>query len=171
MGLIYTNLLKPFLLAFLISAGSGCTPDTKANENETIAKSSEKTVDNAVKQASQTAPETGVGPFKSVNLSKEPDMALAEKGKTLFDGRCTACHKFDERFVGPPLAGVTEKRNPVWIMNMIINPNEMVQKDPIAKKLLEEYLTPMVNMNVNEEDTRAILEYLRAHDMGKIDAQ
>ncbi|CAN5569008.1 hypothetical protein BH23BAC1_BH23BAC1_45620 [soil metagenome] len=171
MGLIYSNLIKPFLLALIFTASSGCTPDTKANEKDTNAKATEIAVDNPAQQTSQNAPETGVGPFKTVDLSKEPDMALAEKGKTLFDGRCTACHKFDERFVGPPLAGITEKRNPVWIMNMIINPNEMVQKDPIAKKLLEEYLTPMINMNVNEEDTRAILEYLRAHDMGKMDAQ
>jgi hypothetical protein len=54
-------------------------------------------------------------------------------------------------------------------MNMIINPSEMLQQDPIAKELLAEYMTPMVNMNVNEEDTRAIYEYLRAHDMGKVE--
>jgi mono/diheme cytochrome c family protein len=163
------NVIKPFLLALLFTAGSGCAPDTKANQKETVAKADERATENPAQPTSQTAPEIGVGPFKSVDLSKEPDMALAEKGKILFDGRCTACHKFEERFVGPPLAGVTEKRNPVWIMNMIINPNEMVQKDPIAKKLLEEYLTPMVNMHVNEDDTRAILEYMRAHDMGKMD--
>lgn len=156
-------------MALLFTAGTGCAPDTKASQDEATAKINEGVADNSVQLISQNAPETGVGPFKTVNLNKEPDMALAEKGKTLFDGRCTACHKFEERFVGPPLAGITEKRNPVWIMNMIINPNEMVQKDPIAKKLLEEYMTPMVNMNVNEEDTRAILEYLRAHDMGKME--
>jgi hypothetical protein len=53
-------------------------------------------------------------------------------------------------------------------MNMIINPTEMVEKDPIAKELLAEYQAPMMNMGVNEEDTRAILEYLRAHDKGKL---
>jgi len=46
-------------------------------------------------------------------------------------------------------------------MNMILNPDEMVQKDPIAKALLAEYLSPMANQNLTEEQARAVLEYFR----------
>lgn len=52
-------------------------------------------------------------------------------------------------------------------MNMILNPSEMVQKDPIAKGHLAEYPTQMPFQNVSQEDARAILEYLRSVDEGK----
>ena len=66
-----------------------------------------------------------------------------------------------KRVVGPALAGVTERRTPEWIMNMIMNPEEMVEKDPAAKALLAEYLAPMANQNITEEEARAILEFFR----------
>ena len=66
-----------------------------------------------------------------------------------------------KRFVGPGLAGVTERRTPEWIMNMILNPEEMVEKNPIAKQLLAEYLSPMANQNLTEKEARLILEYFR----------
>jgi hypothetical protein len=40
----------------------------------------------------------------------------------------------------------------------------MTKKDPEAKKLLAEHLTQMTNQNVNEQDARAILEFLRKND-------
>jgi hypothetical protein len=49
-------------------------------------------------------------------------------------------------------------------MNMILNPQEMVQKDPTAQALLEEFLVPMTFQNVTPEETRAILEYFRHYD-------
>ena len=44
---------------------------------------------------------------------------------------------------------------------MIMNPEEMVEKDPAAKALLAEYLAPMANQNITEEEARAILEFFR----------
>jgi Na+/phosphate symporter len=46
-------------------------------------------------------------------------------------------------------------------MNQILNPEEMVAKDPIAKKLLAEYIAPMANQGLTEEDARQVLEYFR----------
>ncbi len=107
----------------------------------------------------------GVGPVTTVEVGADIDQALATNGKSLFEGKCSACHQLtDQKIVGPGLAGVTERRQPEWIMNMIINPEEMTKKDPTAKKLLAEHLTQMTNQNVNEQDARAILEFLRQND-------
>ncbi|MDX5438052.1 MAG: cytochrome c [Pontibacter sp.] len=107
----------------------------------------------------------GVGPVKSVEIGEGIDQALADNGKSIFEGKCSACHQLsDQKVVGPGLAGVTENRKPEWVMNMIINPEEMTKKDPTAKKLLAEHLTQMTNQNVNEQDARAILEFLRQND-------
>jgi cytochrome c len=57
--------------------------------------------------------------------------------------------------------GVTDRRTPEWIMNMILNPEVMVAENPIAKKLLAEYLSPMANQSLTESEARAILEYFR----------
>lgn len=105
----------------------------------------------------------GVGPVQSVQLGPL-DLSLAEKGKAVFEQKCSACHRFEERFVGPPLKGVTQRRSPEWVMNMILNPVEMTQKDPQAKELLATYLTQMTFQNVSQEEARALLEYFRQLD-------
>lgn len=105
----------------------------------------------------------GIGPVTSVALAPI-DSKLAKEGEKAFEQKCTACHKLDKRRVGPPLSGVTKRRTPEWIMNMIMNPTEMLEKDPIAKALLAEYSTQMANMSVTEAEARAILEYLRTKE-------
>lgn len=107
----------------------------------------------------------GIGPIKSVDIPSTIDEAKVAQGKKVFNKLCTACHKMDKKAVGPALSGVTERRSPEWVMNMIINPQEMIKKDPIAKKLLVEHnMAVMANQNVSEEDARAIYEYFRKYD-------
>jgi len=104
----------------------------------------------------------GVGPFKNVTFDGDVDAELAATGEAKYNTVCTACHMAEERMIGPALKGVYERRNAAWVMNMIINPTEMLKKDPIAKALLEEYNNAiMLDSNLSEEDTRAIAEYLR----------
>ncbi len=105
----------------------------------------------------------GVGPVKDVKLGPV-DAALAQKGAQVFQQKCSACHKFHERYVGPPLRGVTTRRAPEWIMNMILNPQEMTQEDATAKELLGEYMMQMTFQNVTQEEARAILEHFRQND-------
>lgn len=105
----------------------------------------------------------GVGPVHEVKLEEIKD-DLAKTGKTVFIAKCSACHKLSERYVGPALKDVTKRRAPEWIMNMILNPTEMTQKDSTAQELLGEYLTQMTFQNVTESETRSILEYFRFYD-------
>lgn len=104
--------------------------------------------------------EHGIGPVDEEIAIEEVDEELAQKGMEVFDMKCGACHKMDERYVGPPLGGITDTRSPTYIMNMILNPEEMVEKHPIAKSLMNEYLTPMPNQNLSREEARAVVEYL-----------
>lgn len=107
----------------------------------------------------------GIGPVKNLELPPEIDQAMAAKGKVIFDSKCLACHKPDKKFIGPAPAGVLERRSPEWVMNMMLNPEEMIQKDPIAKQLLIEHNgSPMANQNLTEEEARQILEYFRTLD-------
>jgi len=60
------------------------------------------------------------------------------------------------------MKGIYERRSPEWVMNMLLNPAEMLKQDPIAKALLEEYNNVMMlNQNLSQEEARSISEYLR----------
>ncbi|HRG44956.1 MAG TPA: cytochrome c [Leptospiraceae bacterium] len=113
-----------------------------------------------------SADSKGIGPITKVDLG-DIDQAKAAKGKQHFDTKCSACHKFEEKVVGPPLAGVTERRSPEWIMNMILNPVEMTQKDPAAMELYATFLVQMTFQNISQDETREILEYFRQMDSKK----
>lgn len=134
---------------------SSTPKETKAEESTSSAKASE-TVDFDNK---------GIGPIKSVDLDDNIDDAMATRGADLFKNMCSACHKMDKKFIGPAISGVTERRSPEWIMNMILNPEQMIKEDPIAKKLLvESNMAVMANQNLEEDEARAILEYFRKYD-------
>ncbi len=103
----------------------------------------------------------GIGPIKSVVLG-EIDQELVAKGLEIFESMCTSCHKAEKKFIGPAPKDILNRRSPEWIMNIILNPEEMLKKDPIAKQLLiDANGAPMANQNLTEEEARAVLEYFR----------
>lgn len=104
----------------------------------------------------------GVGPIKSVELAAVVDQEMANHGADVFKKMCTACHRTNKKFIGPPPTGILKRRSPEWIMNMILAPEKMVKEDPLAKELLVEFNgSPMANQNLSEKDARAVLEYFR----------
>jgi mono/diheme cytochrome c family protein len=109
-----------------------------------------------------TLSDKGVGPITSVELPAEIDQAMVAHGAEVYKKMCTACHRPDKKFIGPAPKGIMERRSPEWIMNMILNPENMIQNDPLAKDLLAEFNgAPMANQNLTQEEARAVLEYFR----------
>ena len=105
--------------------------------------------------------ENGIGPVTSPVTLAAIDAGLAKKGNDVFQVKCTPCHKITERYVGPALEEVLSRRSPTYVMNMILNPNEMVERHPVAKGVLAEYMTMMANQGLTVEEARSVLEYLR----------
>jgi cytochrome c len=103
--------------------------------------------------------------IKSVELANPLNPEWITKGKATYEMKCLACHRLDEtRLVGPGWAGVTKKREPVWIMNMITNVDMMLETDEEAQKLLELCLVRMPNQNITEPEAREVLEFMRHND-------
>ena len=110
----------------------------------------------------------GVGEIKDVKLNDPLDEASVARGKGFYELKCAACHKLtSKRVVGPGWEGLTDRRKPEWIMNMITNVDIMLEKDPEAQKLLEECLTRMPNQNVSVEEARDILEFIFQNDLDR----
>jgi len=146
----------------MVFAFAACGGGAKEDQSETT-----PTPQSMVEQEEETMPaddpmaNKGVGPITSVELGPL-DQAMADEGKAIYDQMCIACHKPNEKFIGPAPAGILDRRSPEWIMNMILNPDQMLKEDPIAKELLAEYNNvPMISQGLTEEQARKILEYFR----------
>lgn len=147
------------LICFMASCGGGS--DKPQNTSNTQPKS-------MIKEEPIADPK-GIGEVKNVTLTDPLEKSMIASGKAIYEMKCAACHKLtDQRVVGPGWAGVTNKRRPEWIMNMITNVDVMLEKDPVAQKLLEECLTRMPNQAVSIGDARALLEFMRKNDVDQV---
>jgi len=161
------NLIKLSLLIVFSLTIVSCGGDDKKEKKEKvkIGKTKKKDSKKAKKEKKETTYDLtnkGIGPVTSLELPAEIDQAMATKGAEVYKSKCTACHKIGKKFIGPAPNGIFERRSPEWIMNMILNPDEMVQKDADAKALLIEFNgSPMANQNLTEEEARNVLEYFR----------
>lgn len=148
--------LKLTVLTVVAAILFSCGGNAPAEEKTTTAA---KVEENAA--PADPMSDKGIGPIKSVDITADVNTAMATEGEGIFNAKCTACHKVGKRYIGPDLTGVTTRRTPEWIMNMILNPEEMLAKNEIAKKLMAEYNAPMANQNLTEEEARKVLEYFR----------
>jgi len=160
------SILAAFAIFGVVSCGG---KEEKKEEKVTLRTQTTEKVETTSSAVSDVKPSErvdmstkGIGPITSLTLDDTIDQEMAAKGKEVYNVNCLACHKPDRRFIGPAPKGILERRTPEWIMNMILNPEEMVQKDPLAKELLIEFNgSPMANQNLTEEEARQILEYFR----------
>lgn len=164
MKLKFLTLLTLALFIFS-SCGSDKKKDTEtttSTRKERVAKKIEEKVEpvKAVEEIKIDLSDKGIGPVKDVTLA-DLDNSLVEKGKEIFKAKCTACHKSKKKYIGPAISGVTERRSPEWIMNMMLNPEQMIAENPTAIALLKEYNAPMANQNLTQDDARAVLEFFR----------
>ncbi len=160
-------LIKTLSLIFivsLVSCGGGDEKKEKkqvkigsTTKKEVVKKTEKKSDAGAIDMSNK-----GVGPITSLELPESIDEAMVTAGAELFKTKCTACHKLGKKFIGPAPNGIMERRSPEWIMNMILDPEGMVQNDPIAKQLLIDYNgSPMANQSLTEAEARSVLEYFR----------
>jgi mono/diheme cytochrome c family protein len=114
-------------------------------------------------------PKRGAGKFSDENVKLGAlDAAMAGKGEAIAGTKCLSCHKTtEERLVGPGWKGVTQRKTPPWILNFITNPDPMIDKDPDVQAQLELCLVRMPNQNLNDDEARQVLEFMRKIDGGK----
>jgi len=152
--------LIPFLVAGLVVLAS-CAPDKPKQEQSAEEEGAYETAE-PLKNDNDGK---GIGQIKEVTLNTPLEQERVGRGKAIYEMKCSACHQLTEtRVVGPGWKGVTSRRKPEWIMNMVTNVDVMLDQDSEAQKLLELCLTRMPNQNVSVGDARDVLEFMRQND-------
>jgi len=147
--LIIKNLLFALIFFTFLSCGGESNSDKQSANKSNTAGLSEWEFNN------------GFGPIKKKLYLMEIDKTMAAEGQKIFESKCAACHKLDERYVGPAQRDVLRRISPEFFMNMVINPEENTEKHPRIRELLGQYMQKMTNQNINLEDARKLLEYFR----------
>ena len=154
---------KTLLLALSVVLFS-CGESPKKEESKSFEMSRTKTQASTSESAGVPVDlsNKGIGPISSYNFSPEINTALSEQGKGIYNSNCTACHMANQRMIGPALSGVYERRSPEWVLNLLLNTDEMLKKDPITIALLKEHNNAIMNnQNLSEDEAKAVAEYLR----------
>jgi Cytochrome c len=128
-------------------------------------KKDEKPID--LQELSKDQPETHGTEVKEgeIAFTNPLNTEWVTAGKGMYELKCQSCHRLsEEKLVGPGWKGVTKKRQPLWIMNMITNVEMMLETDPEAQKLLELCLVRMPNQNITKEESRKLIEFMRSND-------
>ena len=139
------RLLSIIFLGLIIIS---CAPDKPVNQEEypEQAAAQKSAVEDVIND-----PTKGIGAVKNVTLKTPLEQDRVERGLAIYEMKCSACHKLDDkRVVGPGWKDVTK--------------NVMLEKDPEAQKLLELCLMRMPNQNMSIGDARDVLEFMRQND-------
>jgi len=148
--------LSAFASFLIISCGSDTEKEKPSDKNNS-------TKDTVV--VSQGTNSKGIGRFKEVKLTHPLDENMIAKGQVIYSSKCFACHKLtDEKLVGPGWKGVTDRREPEWIMNFITNTQVMLDKDLAAQSMTITCIVRMPNQDLTDEQARQMLEFMRNND-------
>jgi mono/diheme cytochrome c family protein len=152
--------MKKILISAICILMIACSGKKEESTNE-----GQEQLENAIEEGQAKEVHGDLIKPEDITLNTPLDQNMVKQGEAIFDTKCSACHKLtDERVVGPGWAGVTKRREPAWIMNMITNVDIMLAEDAEAQKLLEQCLVRMPNQNVSKEEARSILEFMRKND-------
>lgn len=93
------------------------------------------------------------------------DTQVIAKGEALFENKCSACHNFLQKGIGPDLGAVTSQVPASWIMKFIRNAPAMIQAgDSRAVELFgvyNQYMPPFTDLS--DSDLQAIVSYIHAN--------
>ncbi|WP_158858456.1 c-type cytochrome [Lunatibacter salilacus] len=100
-----------------------------------------------------------------------PDVSDSEDaiqaGQALFNANCKTCHKLDQRYTGPALRGVTERRELDWAKQFIVNSQLLIQSgDAAAVALYREYNNIVMPSHdfLSDGDVMNLLSYIEYGD-------
>jgi len=106
----------------------------------------------------------GVGPITNLELNTIED-SLMQVGQQLFKDKCTQCHTMEYKNTGPDISDILAHKKPEWVMNFLLNKEEMIQRDSLAIITRLKYESDCGSPLTKEHEAIEILEYLRIYQI------
>jgi cytochrome c551/c552 len=88
-----------------------------------------------------------------------------EDGKSLFMSKCSGCHNVNKQLVGPPLAGLDQRRTIEWITKFVNSSQSMVkQGDSAAVALFSKFNNVIMpdHPDLTSADIKGIVEFIKS---------
>ncbi len=88
------------------------------------------------------------------------------QGEALFKAQCANCHKPNQDYTGPALAGARNREpSKDWVYKWVANPSGMIASDPYAKGLFEKWKPTVMTAfpALKKAEIDAILDYVDAY--------
>ncbi len=118
-----------------------------------------------VLKAGDIPPGGGDPEHHNIPATGAPTDPVAVRGKLDFETKCLACHTIGGGpRLGPDLYGVSKRRNDDWLARWMKSPDQMLQTDPDAKAMLDQYKVPMPNQNLSDAEIRQYVAYFKWAD-------
>jgi len=102
------------------------------------------------------------------DYASAPQIRPPSSGEQIFRTRCSSCHTVGntepgQPGIGPDLLGVTQQRDPSWLIRWLKEPDQMLaEKEPLATLLYEQYnRLAMPNMRLGDTEVTALITYLQ----------
>ncbi|MBK8164911.1 MAG: cytochrome c [bacterium] len=94
--------------------------------------------------------------------------SLAAVGQALFDAKgCTGCHEPGSSASAPDLRGVATRRTEAWLRRQVTTPEWMAEHDPLTRGMVEQYGIPMADLDIDDDEATALLQYMLSEDGGR----
>lgn len=94
------------------------------------------------------------------------DAGVITEGETLFNANCKACHRVDQKLIGPALAGVQDRAPSIdWIKEFVRNSSKVIASgDEYANKVYEESGKVLMTSftSFTDDQIMSILAYVKA---------
>jgi mono/diheme cytochrome c family protein len=91
------------------------------------------------------------------------DPAVIAAGEKLYKQNCVACHRVDQKLIGPALGNIYDRREIPWILAFVKNSQKVIASgDDYAVNLFEEYnKTVMTSFDFSDEEILSIVAFVK----------
>ncbi|MBI2193403.1 MAG: c-type cytochrome [Planctomycetes bacterium] len=98
-------------------------------------------------------------------------LSAFQQQAALFHQKCARCHTVGRGDrVGPDLRGVTRRRDKEWLVGLILDPETVLESDPVARDLMKQFNgVRMENAGLTRSQAESLLEYIQTASEGPAD--
>lgn len=116
------------------------------------------------KQVKRSKNPYGIGPVKKLELNPINDSVM-KLGAELFKTKCFECHTMEYKNTGPDISDILAYRKKEWVVNFLLNKDEMILRDSLAQLTMQRYDTVCAANITKKDEALKLLEYFRVYQI------